>query len=307
MEGVHCVPPNELPNITNTPDGYVVIGGGKTAIDSCLWLLNNNMNPKTIRWVVPRDQWMLDRAHIQPGPEFADRVMLRQVETMEIAAASASLDQMFDRLLEKGVLLQLDPAVRPTMYRCCTVTLAELHELQRIRNVVRRGRVQQIGLHRIDLDDASIPTSPNTVHVDCTADGLARRPIRPIFEGGLLTLQTVRTCQQVFSAAFIAHVEATYEGEVVKNELCKVVPHPDDTLDWVRTTMENALNSIRWNADPGLKTWLSNARLDGFSGRGAPRQNAGPSGDDLLRRLRESMPGALEKLATYLGEGRTVN
>lgn len=307
MEGVRCVPPNELPNITNTPDGYVVIGGGKTAIDSCLWLLNNNMNPKTIRWVVPRDQWMLDRAHIQPGPEFADRVMLRQVETMEIAAASASLDQMFDRLLEKGVLLQLDPAVRPTMYRCCTVTLAELHELQRIRNVVRRGRVQQIGLHRIDLDDASIPTSPNTVHVDCTADGLARRPIRPIFEGGLLTLQTVRTCQQVFSAAFIAHVEATYEGEVVKNELCKVVPHPDDTLDWVRTTMENALNSIRWNADPGLKTWLSNARLDGFSGRGAPRQNAGPSGDDLLRRLRESMPGALEKLATYLGEGRTVN
>ena len=95
--------------------------------------------------------------------------------------------------------------------------------------------------------------------------------------------------------------------ESVKNELCTVVPHPDDTLDWARTTMENALNSIKWNADPGLKTWLSNARLDGFSGRGAPRQAAGPSGDDLLGRIREVTPSALEKLAAYLDEGRKVN
>jgi hypothetical protein len=233
--------------------------------------------------------------------------MLRQVETMEIVATSTSLDQMFDRLLENGALLQLDAAVRPTMYRCCTVTSVELHELQRIPNVIRLGRVRQIGLHYIDLDDATISTSPNTIHVDCTADGLARRPIRPVFEDDLLTLQTVRTCQQVFSAAFIAHVEATYEDEAIKNELCTVVPHPDDTLDWVRTTMENALNSIKWNADPGLKTWLSNARLDGFAGRGAPRQSAGPSGDDLLRRIREATPSALEKLAAYLDEGRKVN
>ncbi|MBJ82650.1 MAG: hypothetical protein CL462_07090 [Acidimicrobiaceae bacterium] len=307
MEGVQCIPPNELPSITTTPDGYVVIGGGKTAIDSCLWLLSNDVNPEIIRWVLPRDQWMLDRAYIQPGPEFADRVMLRQVETMEIVAASTSLDQMFDRLLENGALLQLDPAVRPTMYRCCTVTSVELNELQRISNVVRLGRVRQIGLHDIDLDDATVSTSPNTIHVDCTADGLARRPIRPVFEDGLLTLQTVRSCQQVFSAAFIAHVEATYDGETIKNELCTVVPHPDDTLDWVRTTLENALNSIKWNADPGLKTWLSNARLDGFSGRGAPRQSAGPSGDDLLGRIREVTPSALKKLAAYLDEGRKVN
>ena len=116
----------------------------------------------------------------------------------------------------------------------------------------------------------------------------------------------MRTCQQVFSAAFIAHVEATYEDEAIKNELCTVVPHPDDTLDWVRTTMENALNSIKWNADPNLKTWLSNARLDGFSGSGAPRQSAGPAGDDLLRRMREVTPSALTKLSTYLVEGRQL-
>lgn len=306
MVGVQCIPPNELPSIREASDGYVVIGGGKTAIDSCLWLLSNNVDAEAIRWVVPRDQWMLDRAYIQPGSEFAERVMLRQVETMEIAAASTSSDQMFDRLLEEGILLQLDAAVRPTMYRCCTVTLLELEELRRIADVIRLGHVQRIGRDLIDLDGGTIATSPNTVHVDCTADGLARRPIRPVFENSFLTLQTVRTCQQVFSAAFIAHVEATYEDEAIKNELCTVVPHPDDTLDWVRTTMENALNSIKWNADPNLKTWLSNARLDGFAGSGAPRQSAGPAGDDLLRRMREVTPSALTKLSTYLVEGRQL-
>ena len=66
MVGVQCIPPNELPSIREASDGYVVIGGGKTAIDSCLWLLSNNVDPEAIRWVVPRDQWMLDRAYIQP-------------------------------------------------------------------------------------------------------------------------------------------------------------------------------------------------------------------------------------------------
>ena len=304
--GVRCVPPNQLPEVAEAPDGYLIVGGGKTAIDSCLWLLSNNVDPEEIRWVVPRDQWMLDRAYIQPGPEFAVQVMLRQAETMEIAANSSSLDQMFDRLVERGVLLRLDAAVRPTMFRCCTVTQLELDQLRRIRNVVRSGHVKKIGLNRIDLDEDTITTSPNTVHVDCTADGLARRPIRPIFEENHLTLQTVRSCQQVFSAAFIAHVEAAYEDEATKNDLCTVVSHPDDTLDWVRTTVENALNSIKWNGDPELKAWLSEARLDGFSRlRGVSERT--PEQDQLLTRIIEATPRALQKLSKYLDEGRRAN
>lgn len=55
------------------------------------------------------------------------------------------------------------------------------------------------------LDDGAIPTTPNTVHIDCTADGLERRPqVQPVFTDGRITLQSVRTCQQVFSAALIA-------------------------------------------------------------------------------------------------------
>lgn len=37
--------PGELSRVTEHPDGYVVLGGGKTAIDVCLWLLENGVDP----------------------------------------------------------------------------------------------------------------------------------------------------------------------------------------------------------------------------------------------------------------------
>lgn len=304
-QGVQCIPPNELPNLTNAPDGYVVIGGGRTAIDACLWLLNNNVNQEKILWIRPRDQWILDRAYIQPGPEFADRILLRQVETFEIAAASTSLNQMFNQLVTQGILLQLDAAIQPTMFRCCTVTAQELDQLRQIRNVIHGHRVERIELDNLILNNSIQSTSPGTIYIDCTSNGLARRPVRPIFEGNHLTLQTVRTCQQVFSAAFIAHVDAAYENEDTKNELCTVVPHPDDTLDWVRTTIENTLNTIKWNSDPELKTWLSLARLDGFSGLSGESSRT-PEQSQLLQRLFDTAPSAIEKLSAYFNENRNV-
>ena len=113
----------------------------------------------------------------------------------------------------------------------------------------------------------------------------------------------MRTCQQVFSAAFIAHVEAAYDDDTTKNEICKVVPHPNDTLDWVRTTKDNALNSLRWNSDPDLKEWLANARLDGFS-RAKRDVARGPGQQELVARIMEATPVALGKLDQYLKEGR---
>ncbi|MEC7827312.1 MAG: NAD(P)/FAD-dependent oxidoreductase, partial [Actinomycetota bacterium] len=80
---------------------------------------------------------------------------------------------------------------------------------------------------------------------------------------------------------------------------------PNDTLDWVRTTMDNALNSIRWNSDPDLKEWLSNARLDGFS-RARRDGVRDPSQKELVARIMEATPVALSKLDQYLKEGRGI-
>jgi len=42
---------NDLPKIKDAPKGFTIIGGGKTGIDAILWLLENHVPPKNIRWI----------------------------------------------------------------------------------------------------------------------------------------------------------------------------------------------------------------------------------------------------------------
>jgi hypothetical protein len=71
-------------------------------------------------------------------------------------------------------------------------------------------------------------------------------------------------CQQVFSAAFIAHIEVTYDDEKYKNEMCVPIPHPDVPTDYIRINLQTYRNSLRWLAEPKTAAWLQNARLDWF-------------------------------------------
>ena len=291
---VHCIPPNDLPTIARPADGYVVVGAGKTGADACLWLLANGVDPDEISWIMPRDSWYLDRAMIQPG-EFFPRTAVGFAEQFRQVAQSTSIDDLFDRLEAAGLLLRIDTSVRPTMYRCSTVTRAELEQLRRITNVIRMGRVQRIDADRIVLDGGEVSTTLGTVHIDCTADGLERRPPKPVFDGGRVTLQTVRHCQQVFSAAFIAHVEGAYDNIADKNRLCGVVPHPDSHTDWLRTMFGNAMNTFQWSADPALQQWLAESRLDGFS-------STAPPPDEVIAVAFEFAGPAIGKLQQYITE-----
>jgi hypothetical protein len=293
-EDVLAMPLNDLVHTAEPPDGYVVIGAGKTGIDACIWLLTQGVDPEQIRWIMPRDSWLLNRANIQPGLESADASGEGFGGQLRHIAESESVNDMFDRLEAADHLMRIDPAVRPTMYRCATVTKAELAALRRIGNVIRMGRVQRITSDQIVLDEGTIPTTPRTVHVDCTADGLERRPVLPIFAGDQITLQTVRPCQQVFSAAFIAHIEHSVVDDARKNELCTVVPHPDSALDFVETTKGNFLNGMQWFFEPDLAEWLGNARLDAFSG--PDDGSGGLAANDALATW---LGPAIEKLEEY--------
>lgn len=261
----HCLPLNALPRAAGRFRRYAIVGAGKTGMDACLFLLSHGVSPAAISWIMPRDAWLLDRANIQPGGRFAKRVARGFAAQLRAIADARDVQDLFDRVAACGQLLRLDPNVRPTAYRCATVTEAELRQLRRIKNVVRMGRVRRINGECIVLDGGEIPTTPDTLHVHCAADGLARRPPVPIFQGGRITLQAVRTCQQVFSAAFIAHVQATCEDEQAKNVLCRPVPHPNSDIDYLRTTLETTLNHARWAQDDALRAWLLRSRLDGFS------------------------------------------
>ncbi len=71
--GIACVPPNDLARVTKAHTGYVVIGSGKTGLDTVIWLLENGVDPDKIHWIRPRDYWWLNRGTYQPGDEFFAR------------------------------------------------------------------------------------------------------------------------------------------------------------------------------------------------------------------------------------------
>ncbi|HET9889891.1 MAG TPA: NAD(P)-binding protein [Mycobacterium sp.] len=262
-DGVDCVPPNDLPR-RGPHRRYVVVGAGKTGIDTCLWLLGHGVGPDRLTWIMPRDSWLLDRETMQPGSLFADKLKASFTAQLRAINDAASAQDLLARLEDAGVLLRIDPAIRPAMYRCATVTRLELEQLRRITDVVRMGHLLAIEADRMVLDGGTRAVSGYELYVDCTADGAEKRPATTIFETGRITLQSVRGCQQIFSAALIAHVEAAYRDDAVKNRLCVPLPHPDTDLDWLRLAQADYTNQLRWFDDPELMSWLSAARLDLF-------------------------------------------
>ena len=301
-----CIPLNDLPKFRSGFDRYVIIGAGKTGMDACLWLLRQGVAADKLTWIMPRDSWLLDRANIQPGPQFADPIRQGMAMQAEAIAGASSLDDLFARLESTGRLQRLDPAVRPTMYRCATVTRVELELLRSIKDVVRLGHVQRIEPEAIVLDRGTVRTGRSTLYVDCTADGLERRPGVPVFGRDSMTLQTVRACQQVFSAAFIAHVEAAYDNDAIKNDLCEPAPHPDTDLDWLTMTHANNRNTMRWLDDQGLMTWLDNSRLD-LLGHLRPRAPKDPAQFAALAgQIKGRLGAANDKLSALLEQAQSA-
>lgn len=295
-----CVAPNELTKMRKPHDRYAIIGAGKTGMDACLWLLRQGVEPAKLIWIVPRDSWLLDRAKTQPGPQFADAIMASLIASHQAIMDASSVDDLFDRLVACERLLRLTDDVRPTMYRCATVSLIELEKLRSIKNIVRLGRVRRIEENAIVLETGTFPTGQGTLHIDCSADGLERLPALSVFDDQRIVLQSVRTCQQVFSAAFIAHVEAAYSDDAVKNDLCVPIPHPDSDLDWLRTTIANNCNLLRWAEDSGLQTWLDNARLDGFRHLQPQLPSEPQARAHALKKMREKILGLNAKLEKLL-------
>ncbi|MEL7491797.1 MAG: NAD(P)/FAD-dependent oxidoreductase [Pseudomonadota bacterium] len=299
-DGVQFMPLNNLPQISTPPAGYVVIGGGKTGIDACLWLLQNGVDPDAIRWIMPRDAWLLDRRNAQPADEFFAHTIGAQAAQFEAIAAADSIEDMFDRLEDAGYFVRIDKSVRPKMFHGATVSQLELEQLRRIKNIIRMGRVQHIKKDKIILDEGVLEISPDHIHVDCSARAISNDEMKPIFQGDLITPQMVRSYQPVFSAAFIAHVDGAYDTEEEKNRLCGVVPLPNHDTDYIRFTAAFMMNQYNWSQDKDLRQWLLDNRLDGFSRmvRNADKDDAEKQA--ILKRVRDNAPLAMAKLQEFL-------
>jgi hypothetical protein len=292
-EGARCVPINALARIGAPSERYVVLGSGKTAMDACLWLLDQGVSPARIRWVKPREAWVLDRAHGQPLAQVGAVVegVARQAEA---AAAAETVADLFARLETAGQMLRVDPRISPTMYRCATVNARELQQLRRIEDVVRRGRVRRVDPHGITLEHGSVSGAPDDLYIDCTAVAFERKAVRPMFEADRITLQPLRTCQPCFNSALIGHLEATRDDLEEKNRLCPPNPYPVVSEDWLRMFVSSNTTQFHWTQDSDLAEWLNRSRLN--VSRGIKERRNEPELRAALQRLKQSMGPALTNL-----------
>lgn len=290
-EGVELVTPNRLPASAPGHRRYVIVGGGKTAMDVGIWLLQMGARPEKIRWILPRDSWLQNRETSQPGDVFFERTVGGMAHQLEAAAEASSVDDLFERLEQRGQMLRIDRTVTPTVYRGATLSVLEVEVLSTIKDVIRKGYIRRIDRDKILLDQGRVHSEPGDLYVDCTAKAFRRRPSVPVFDRDRITLQPVRAWRMSFSAAVIGHIEAAYDDDAIKNHLCVPIPTPDVTADWPRDMLSDLETGQRWASEKALRPWIAEHRLTGagFATTGA---GPGPQAVQIRERLKEARPKA---------------
>lgn len=280
-DGVVCIPPNDLPRRAADASHFCVLGAGKTAMDSCVWLLTNGVAPERISWVIPRDSWLQDRAFSQAGNDFFEQVFEGFAANRQALAEAQSASDLALRMEAAGLWFRLDAAIEPTMYHAAILTRTELQLLQTIGRKLRLGRVEEITAAGLRLQKGEAACPQGTLYVDCTASALAaRKPTVPIFAGERITLQMTRFPQIPFSAALVAFLEATMpDDDVHKNRLVAPMQLPDTVDGYIRLQEIEFGNRLECAREPSVRAWTDASRLEGFA---ALARAVAP--DDALRR-----------------------
>lgn len=295
-DGVRCVAAGDVVHVADRPERVVVIGAGKTAMDTCVWLLSQGVPPTAIQWVKPREGWWLNRRYHQPHaylPDFYAGVGMQ----LQAMAQATSVDEVFAQLEAQGFFLRVDTTVTPSMCHGAIVSELELGLLRQIQDVVRLGRVRRIERNRMVLDGGEVSTDPRTLFVHCAAAGLARPSPRPIFEADRVTVQPVFWSYACFQFALLGVVEATIEREEDKNRLCPPIRYWDEPVDYLKTYLAAMAHERARAAHPALAAWAKETRLNPLGGLGAHRDH--PSvvqTRDIVKQFGAAAAGNLVKL-----------
>jgi hypothetical protein len=291
-DDARVVPVNDVVRLDEAPSQFVVVGSGKTATDACIWLLARGVDPDAICWVRPRDPWMLNRTVIQPDAAIYQGMV---ADLMEVAAAAESLDDLFLRLEDAGIMLRIDRAVTPTMARAPTHATWELEQLRSIENVVRLGHVVTVGRGRIDLAAGSVGVADDALIVDCAAEGLKMPPLVPIWRPEAITLQPVRAGFPCFGAAVTGYVEATRDDDDDKNRLCPPSSYGNTRADWATMNLLGTRNAMAFGSEPDIREWSNRVAIN--PARIPPEHERTTALDDALSRVQTYRDPALSNLA----------
>jgi hypothetical protein len=287
-DGVRLVPPNGLVDLHEPAGGFTVVGAGKTASDTCTWLLDAGIDPERIEWFRPRDPWLFNRASTQPL-ELVGSYMHLQASWVA-AAATARDGHEFARMLEDDdVFVRIDPQVEPLLFRGATISSAEIDALRTIERVVRGTKIRHVGTGAVVTDQGDLPVDGDRVYVDCTARGVPDSTGRPVFEPDRITLQYVTIGFAPWSAATVAVLEARHDDDTERNRLCPPVVFSGDIGDILDLAYPGVSGLVARASDPAVNEWTDGCRLN-------PAKGATEHLDD------PRVPAAFETLLGSIGD-----
>ena len=268
-DGVRIAIPGDLPALWHTPEAipetFVILGGGKTAMDVGVWLIEAGVAPERIHWVRPRDSWINNRKYVQPGEDFLGAVIENQLAQLDACRKAQSGEEMFALLEKGGHMLRIDPEVTPEMFHYAVISEGEIALLRRITQVIRKGRVTRISAGKLHFGEVTHDVPDGALHIDCTARAVpfaAADNAGPQFRGDTIVLQPVLVPLVTFSAALTAFLEAHWDDDATKNQLARSAALTDSPATYPYAFMLNLMNRGTWSQTPEISAWLAKSRLD---------------------------------------------
>lgn len=302
-EGVRLVPAGGVARVGDSRgpavERFVIIGAGKTAVDTCVWLLEQGVAPSRIRWIRPRESWWLNRKFQQPHTLLPELYRGAAIQ-LEAMAAATSAEDLFSRLEREDFVFRIDPREAPTMFHGALVSEAELALLRRVEDVVRMGRVRRIRRDAIELEGGEVPTNERTVHIHCASSGLARPALRPIFEEARVTLQPFLWSFACYQFATLGVVEATVESNEEKNRLCPPISYWDTDRDYMTAFLASLAHERARLAYPTLAQWAKTTRLNPMGDLALHKDD--PRVVETRERIKRSAASAVGNLSKLLRE-----
>ena len=268
----HCIPAGDVTRLAVRVGQFVVIGAGKTALDTCVWLLTNGVPPSSICWLKSCESCWLNRRLHWPCfglPEFYRGTALQ----FQAMSQATSVEDLFLRLEADGFFMRVDQKIMPTMMRGAILSEFELALLRQLKDVVRLGRVRRIGRGRVVLGKGEIATADDAIYIHCAAHGLARPPLRTIFGAGRLTVQPTMWGFASQQFALLGVVEALIVDNDEKNRLCPTIRYWDCNADYLTAYMARIAGEQARNAYPSLAAWTRASRLKALGRLGENRDH----------------------------------
>ena len=203
---VNLVPINGLVNLKSPFKKYVVVGAGKTGLDALLYLIDKDVNPDRITWIVPNDCWYLNRAVFEMGDLWCE---MKKQYTAVVEAKD--IDDLYLKYEKLGIMMRVDETCWPTRMRGATITQDELEKVRKVKNIIRQGRIKEITSDLIIFQNGtSTESDAESLFVDCSASGCglgAHIPATDIFCGNRINLQMFLLPQPCACSGIVAALE----------------------------------------------------------------------------------------------------